>query len=81
LATPGQALCQRSEWLEELYRHQLELSRLRRELSVLREAALRFGASLAEEKRASRTMEYVAAQVIRHEISVALISSRLAIAG
>ena len=73
------AVTQREEWMSALHQHQREMERLSRAVRALDGAA---GRPLQQpddaEERMRRQIEYTTAQMIRHEISMALLSSRLA---
>lgn len=69
-----------SEWT--LCQHEVELDRLQAALSILTEIAKRLEGTLpSEQTRVRREIEFTTARMIRHEISIALLSSRLVVAG
>ncbi|HUI99610.1 MAG TPA: hypothetical protein VLY46_05200 [Usitatibacter sp.] len=72
-------MSQRQEWIDALQGHQREMERLTRALREFDEAASRRLVACAErDECARRQIEYATAQMIRHKIRMALISSRLA---
>lgn len=70
-------MTQRQAWLDALQEHEREVERLRRAMLALDADPEHSPASPAGEDRMRREIVYTA-QMIRHEISMALLSSRLA---
>ncbi|HSN21885.1 MAG TPA: hypothetical protein VLS49_14485 [Usitatibacter sp.] len=70
---------QREEWIAALHDHEREIERLTRAVRELGEAAgdRTCGDAGPLDDRVGRQIEYATAQKIRHEISMALLSSRL----
>ncbi len=72
-------MTQREEWMNALHEHQREVERLS---CAVRELAQAAGQPLEpspdRDERTRRQIEYATAQRIRHEISMALLSARLA---
>lgn len=71
-------MTQREEWIDALHQHRREVERLSRAVHALDPVGEPLEASLERDERTRREIEYATAQMIRHEISVALLSSRLA---
>ena len=71
-------MTRREEWVVALHRHEHEVARLRCAIDALGGDAVQDDAPAAREERTRRQIEYDTAQMIRHEISMALLSARLA---
>jgi hypothetical protein len=68
-------LTQRQQWIDALIYHRREIEKLSLVVRELDEGAARAAEASAELAR--RQIEYNRAQMIRHQISLALVSSRL----
>ncbi len=71
-------MTQREEWTNALHQHEREVERLQAEVRALDTGAANASCCVDCEERNRRAIEYNTAQMIRHEISAALLSSRLA---
>ena len=71
-------MTQREEWTSALHNHEREVARLQQAVRALDALADGKDSPATREELTQREIEYNTAQLIRHEISVALLSSRLA---
>jgi hypothetical protein len=71
--------CQQREWVDAMLCEKDEMRRLQVELRALEGAATsRLGALPGDGDRVRRMIEYTTARMIQHEVSIALLSARLA---
>lgn len=68
-------LCSKSEQLDLLRSHEIELARLQSALEEM--GAQLVGASEAQKLRILRSIEYATARITRQEINIALLSSQI----